>query len=186
MEFIFKNYENYENYENDINKLFKKQKIKHTLSLTHPDLLNSFIHPDLLLNHHLLKNNIKQSIQISNNLNYLLNSTKLQIKYITYIDFIELLRNLKQNNFNLNNKALNIYYDKFLKDIIIDNEQSNYYEEDYIDKLIEKKWQIDELLYHIYLHDSNIVNIYPDYFNKSYMNDLKLNAKEILFKYYAS
>ena len=152
-------------------KIIKKKKIMHTLSLIHPDLLKPVLKPPKFLNVHDLHD--------------------FKIYYVTYEFIYELVNNLIAHNFNLNNKALHLKYDKFLKDIIFGKEQDNKkflnYEnnENYFHEFVKKKWYIDELFYHIYIHDNSIAKIYPSYFNKIYLDDMKLNAKKILFKYYA-
>ena len=160
------------NIDNNEDKIYKKKKITHPLTLIHPDLLN----PELVRN-----NNYS-----SNKFNYLFSNSNISINYLTSDNFRELFNNLKKHNFNLNNKVFHLFYDKLFKDIVLNKDlimDTN--DNNYLKKLEKKKWTLNELLHHLYIQDKSIANIYPIYFNESYMNDIKLNSKEILYKYFA-
>lgn len=157
--------------ENNENKIYKKKKITHSLSLIHPDLLN----PELVRNS-----------SSSNKFSYLFSNSNISINYLTSDNFKELFNNLKNNNFNLNNKVFHPNYDKLFKDVIINKDIiMDFNDNNYLKKLEKKMWSLNELLHHLYIHDKAIANIYPNYFNELFMKDIKLNAKEILFKYFA-
>ena len=157
--------------ENNENKIYKKKKITHSLSLIHPDLLN----PELVRNS-----------SSSNKFSYLFSNSNISINYLTSDNFKELFNNLKNNNFNLNNKVFHLNYDKLFKDVVINKDIIiDHNDINYLNKLEKKMWSLNEILHHLYIHDKSISNIYPIYFNELYINDLKLNAKEILFKYFA-
>jgi len=160
--------------ENNENKIYKKKKITHSLSLIHPDLLN----PELVTNS-----------SSSNKFSYLFSNSNISINYLTSNNFKELFNNLKNNNFNLNNKVFHLNYDKLFKDVVINKDNKDiiidHNDINYLNKLEKKMWSLNEILHHLYIHDKSIANIYPIYFNELYMNDLKLNTKEILYKYFA-
>jgi len=157
--------------ENNENKIYKKKKITHSLSLIHPDLLN----PELVCNSY-----------SSNTFNYLFSNSTIPINYLTSDNFKEIFNNLKNNNFNLNNKVFHLNYDKLFKDVFLDKDIiMDHNDVNYLNKLEKKMWSLNELLHHLYIHDKTISNIYPHYFNELYMRDIKLNAREILFKYFA-
>jgi hypothetical protein len=157
--------------DNNENKIYKKKKITHPLSLIHPDLLN----PQLVCN-----NNYS-----SNNFNYLFSNSNITINYLTSDNFKELFNDLKKNNFNLNNKVFHLNYDKLFKDVVLNKDIiMDFNDNNYLKKLEKKMWSLNELLHHLYIHDKSIANIYPNYFNELFMKDIKLNAKEILFKYF--
>ena len=157
--------------DNNEHKIYKKKKITHPLSLIHPDLLN----PELVCNS-----------SSSNEFNYLFNNSNISINYLTSDNFKEIFNNLKNNNFNLNNKVFHINYDKLFKDVSINKDIIMVHNDiNYLKNLEKKMWSLNELLHHLYIQDKSIVNIYPHYFNELYMRDIKLNAKEILLKYFA-
>ena len=157
--------------DNNENKIYKKKKITHSLSLIHPDLLK----PELVTNS-----------SSSNKFSYLFSNSNISINYLTSDNFKELFNNLKNNNFNLNNKVFHLNYDKLFKDVVINKDIIiDHNDINYLNKLEKKMWSLNELLHHLYIHDKAISNIYPSYFNELYMKDIKLNAKEILFKYFA-
>ena len=93
--------------ENNENKIYKKKKITHSLSLIHPDLLN----PELVRNS-----------SSSNKFSYLFSDSNISINYLTSDNFKELFNNLKNNNFNLNNKVFHLNYDKLFKDVVINKD----------------------------------------------------------------
>ena len=68
--------------ENNENKIYKKKKITHSLSLIHPDLLN----PELVTNSY-----------SSNKFSYLFSNCNISINYLTSDNFKELFNNLKIN-----------------------------------------------------------------------------------------
>ena len=141
----------------EMNDTNKKPKIQKKLSLKHPDECQIF--PKF-------------------------NTKKKEYYESTIKDFENIYLNLKENNFNMKNKVFHPNYNILLKDVHPNYDFKICNKETYLKDIQNKFGTCSTFLYHLYKADSSIRYIYPNIFNKKYLDDLKLDAKDILFKYY--
>ena len=142
----------------EMNDTNKKPKIQKKLSLRHPE--ECLIFPKF-------------------------NTKKKEYLESTIKDFENIYLNLKENNFNMKNKVFHPNYNILLKDVHPNYDFKICNKEIYLKNMQNKFGTCSTFLYHLYNADNSIKYIYPYIFNEEYIEELKLDAKDILFKYYS-
>ena len=98
-------------------------------------------------------------------------------------NFFNILKNLMENDYHAYKIVLHPSYNIlfYSRNNILKNEDNNI--KNLYKIFLEKKFTMDDFLYHLYENDNYIQYIYPNYFTKKYIEDMNKSTIDILFEY---